>query len=136
MKPRMAFDVECVRKHLLEKGFVFTVRGFDEADGEIEAYYHCPEWKKGKGCKRWEITCRCCKGDGIRILEPCYRGQIVEIKNQSELYPYALLSGFDKPFSDRIGWGTALMQAKDEWWAVIEKMCGDKPKFLYLVVKI
>jgi hypothetical protein len=135
MKPRMAFDVECVRRHLLEKGFVFTVRGFDEKEGEIEAYYNCPTWKKGRGCKRLEEgTCRVCKGYGIRILEPCYRAQIGEITSMEDLYDYALLSGFNKEESDQVI--HQITQSCFDWWAVIEKMCKDKPKFLYLVVRI
>jgi hypothetical protein len=139
MTAQMSFDVPCVRQHLIEKGFVFTVRSYDMKDGEVEAVYKCPK-------KEYDEDCYNCKNfatykdtpaarsmcNGNKLIGKCFRKKIQEIKTPGDLSDTntAFHSGF---YSGHLEFDP-LPEMK--WWAVIEKMCKDKPKFLYLVVKI
>ena len=96
---KMQFNITCVKEHLREKGFVFTVRGYDLKDGFVEV-------------------------DGIGR---CYRRKIGEIKDVWKLGNYSAFSGF---------YHNLIEDGINEWWWIIEKMCKDKPKFLYLIILI
>lgn len=133
---QMSFDVACVRQHLIEKGFVFTVRGYDLSDGEVEAVYKCPKKEYDKDCYKCPTltnpnSTKLICNEKV-FIGKCFRKKIREIKTPGDLSDTntAFHSGF---YSGHLEFDP-LPEMK--WWAVIEKMCGDKPKFLYLVVKI
>ncbi len=102
----MRFDIKEVKNFLKENGFVFTVRGFDMKDNFIEV--------EGIGkCKRTRIE------SNTSIDDKPIR--------KADLYPYWKECGFK---------GDTEFDVVNKWWQTIEKFCGEKPKYLYLVVKV